>query len=69
MSGKRYNVTFMLRAVAAAGQKSNETAAQEFNGDIQKIRQWCSQKEKPTVLKKSGKTRCLSLFINVILNV
>ena len=57
MSHKCYDVTFKLRAVAVAEAKSKEAAAREFKVDARRIREWCSQKEKPTALKKNGKTR------------
>ena len=62
MSCKCYDVDFVLRAVGAAGWKSNETTVREFNGDVQRIQEWRSQKEKLNVLKKSGKTRSPSLY-------
>ena len=51
MSHKCYDVADKLRAVTAAERKSKEAAAQEFKVDVhvQRIREWCSQKEKLTV--------------------
>ena len=57
MSRKCYDVAFKLRAVAVAEAQSKEAAAREFKADARRIREWCSQKEKLTALKKNGKTR------------
>ena len=66
MSCKCYNVTFKLRATAAAEGKSKAAAAREFKVDVQRTQDWCSQKEKLTVLKKSRKSHSPSLFIDVL---
>ena len=64
MSPKCYDVAFKLRADAAAERKGKDAAARQFKVDVhvlRTIREWCSQKEKLTVLKKSGRTRSPSL--------
>ena len=57
MSRKSYDVSFKLRAIAVAEGKSKEAASREFKVDPRRIREWCSQKEKLTTMKKNGKCR------------
>ena len=66
MFHKCYDVAFKVRAVAAAEGKSTEAAAREFKLDLRRIQEWCSQKKKLIVVKKSGKTRSQGLFIDVM---
>ena len=63
VSCKCYDATFKLRVLAAVEGKSPEAAAREFKLDTQRIRKWCSQKEKQILLESSGKTCSPSLFI------
>ena len=69
-----YNDAFKLRDVAAADEKSKGAAALEFKVAIQysvhlrRIREWCSQKEKLTVLKKSGRTRSPKIMLLIVLD-
>ena len=50
-----YDVSLKLKAVAVAEKKSKEAAAREFSVDPQRIREWCSQKEKLAALQKDNK--------------
>ena len=55
MARRSYDVAFKLKAIAAAEKGSKQAAARQFKVDVKRIREWCSQKEKLTALKKKGK--------------
>ena len=57
MARRRYDAAFKLKAIAAAEGGSKQAAAHQFKVDAKRIREWCSQKEKLTELKKKGKAR------------
>ena len=50
-----YDLTFKLKAVKRAEEKTKEAAAHELNVDPHRIPEWCQQKEKLVNLKKQGK--------------
>ena len=57
MARSSYDVAFKLKAIAAAEGGSKQAAARQFKVDAKRVREWCSQKEKLTAMKKRGKTR------------
>ena len=48
-------MAFKLKAIAAAEAESKQAAARQFKVDARRVREWCSQKEKLTALKKRGR--------------
>ena len=52
MARRSYDVAFKLKAIAAAEAESKQAAARQFKVDARRVREWCSQKEKLTALKK-----------------
>ena len=54
MARRSYDVAFKLKAIAAAEGGSKQVAARQFKIDAKRVREWCSQKEKLTALRKRG---------------
>ena len=56
MARRSYDVAFKLKAITTVEGGSKQAAARQFKVDARQVREWCSQKEKFTALKKKGKT-------------
>ena len=72
MSAKRkraYDAMIKLQAVEVAEKSSKEVAERQFRVDPQRIREWCTQKEKVLELKKhGGSARARAKFVHVKIN-
>ena len=61
MSRKCYDVSFKLKAIAVAKEKSKEAAAREYKVDPKRIREWCSQEATLKMLKRKSNSSCKRL--------